>query len=88
MSRRSWLLVSCSMVLLLLQGCSLMSDVAGCALEPAGERGGVVTRVTQFTEAGAVQLAAAHCRQYGLVAQVTGMLYGQPDMEFVCVASH
>ena len=52
-----------------LQACTLMSDVAGCRVKSANERGGIVTHVTQFTEIGALTLADAHCAQYGRVAQ-------------------
>jgi len=86
MSRRSSLLVFGCVVGLGLQGCILISAVAGCSLESANQAGGSVTRVTEFTEAGAISLADEHCRHYGRVAQVTGLQLAASRLIFDCVA--
>ncbi|HZK89080.1 MAG TPA: hypothetical protein VFC56_02940 [Stellaceae bacterium] len=55
-------------------------------MESANQAGGSVTRVTEFTEAGAISLADEHCRHYGRVAQVTGLQLAASRLIFDCVA--
>jgi hypothetical protein len=77
--------IAAGLLLLALQACTALSSIAGCSVEWADERGGYVTHVTQFTEVGAVKLAAAYCAQYGRAAQPVGIDWGETRLEFACV---
>jgi hypothetical protein len=71
---------------LALQGCVLAASVSGSQLESTNANGGTVTRVTQFTEAGAMSLASDYCSQYGKIAVETDIAFrgANPEMNFAC----
>jgi len=66
---------------------ALVLMLAGCApsLMAVNERGGIVRHGTGNNEADAFALADSHCRQYGRVAQVTGLDILENRMVFACV---
>jgi hypothetical protein len=69
-----------------LAGCTAIAVIGGSAVGPADQWGGVVSNVTQFTNPGALQLAGAHCAQYGRTARVTGLELADNRLFFACIA--
>ncbi|MBV8776510.1 MAG: hypothetical protein JO032_03460 [Alphaproteobacteria bacterium] len=66
-------------------GCALPALVGGSSVEGATPAGGTITRVTEFTEDGAIALAADHCARFGRAAQATGLQLATNRMTFSCV---
>lgn len=75
----------CGIVALAPSGCTLVSEIAGSSIVTADERGGTISRVTTFTQAGALNMASSWCGQYGLVAQEVQIIFATDSMDFVCV---
>jgi hypothetical protein len=67
-------------------GCTLVSDIAGSSVVAGDQRGGTVSRVTTFTQSGALNMAASWCAQYGLVAQEVQIIFATDSMDFACVS--
>jgi hypothetical protein len=67
-----------------LGGCTLVSEIAGSSVA-GNEHGGTVSRVTTFTQAGALNMASSWCGQYGLVAQEVQIIFATDSMDFACI---
>lgn len=74
----------CIIAALSLGGCTLAAQVAGSSIIAGDQRGGTVSRVTTFTNTGALNTANAWCGQYNLVAQETRVMFITDSMEFAC----
>jgi len=66
-------------------GCTYAALVNGSSLTAGDARGGTVSRVTTFTQAGALNMANGWCGQYGLVAQEIRVVFIIDGMDFACV---
>jgi hypothetical protein len=66
-------------------GCVLLSEIAGSSVVAGDEHGGTISRVTTFTQAGALNMASSWCGQYGLVAQEVQIIFATDSMDFACV---
>jgi hypothetical protein len=75
----------CGFVALASGGCTLVSQIGGSSVVAGDERGGTVSRVTTFTQAGALNMASAWCGQYGLLAQQVQIIFATDSMDFACV---
>jgi hypothetical protein len=65
--------------------CTFFAQVNGSSVVTADAHGGTVSRVTTFTQAGALEMANAWCGQYGLVALETRLTFINESMDFACV---
>lgn len=68
-------------------GCTLAAQLNGSSVVVGDAHGGVVSRVTTFTQAGVMNMANAWCGQYRLVALETQAMFGDESMRFACVPS-
>lgn len=66
-------------------GCTLVSEIAGSSVVAGNQHGGTVSRVTTFTQAGALNMASSWCGQYGLVAQEVQIIFATDSMDFACI---
>src|SRR4029077_11563355 len=73
--------VAFGIVALASSGCTLVSNIAGSAVVAGDERGGTVSRVTTFTQAGALNMASSWCGQYALVAQEVQIIFATDSMD-------
>jgi len=67
-------------------GCTLVAEIGGSSVVNADEHGGTVSHVTTFTIAGAMNMAASWCGQFGLYAEETRVIFATDSMDFACVA--
>jgi hypothetical protein len=63
----------------------LVSDIAGSSIVAGDQHGGTVSRVTTFTQAGALNMASSWCGQFGLLAQEVQIIFATDSMDFACV---
>lgn len=77
--------VLCALAAAVAGGCTLVSGIAGSSVVAGDERGGTISRVTTFTQAGALATAGSWCQRYGLVAQETQVIFATDSMDFACV---
>src|SRR5215469_2803419 len=75
----------CGIVASASAGCTVVSTIAGSSVVAGDQRGGTVSRVTTFTQAGALNMAGSWCEQYGLVAQEIQIIFATDSMDFACV---
>lgn len=66
-------------------GCTFAAQVTGTSITSGDARGGTVSHVTTFTQAGALNMANAWCGQYSLVAQEIRVAFIIDSMDFACV---
>ena len=78
-------LALCFVVVLGSGGCTLASDIAGSSVVAGDEHGGTISRVTTFTQPGALDKASSWCYQYGFVAQEIQIIFATDSMDFACV---
>jgi hypothetical protein len=83
--RRSLRFALYGIVALASGGCTLFSEIGGSAVVAGDEHGGTVSRVTTFTQAGALNMASSWCGQYGLLAQQVQIIFATDSMDFACV---
>jgi hypothetical protein len=67
-----------------LSGCTFAAHMNGSSVVAGDAHGGVVSRVTTFTLAGAMNMANDWCGQYRLVALETRVSFDE-GMDFSCV---
>ena len=77
----------CIIVAFGLGGCTFVSEIAGSSVVAGDEHGGTVSRVTTFTQAGALNMASSWCHQYGLEAEEIRVIFATGGMDFACVRS-
>jgi hypothetical protein len=66
-------------------GCTFVAEIGGSSVMSGDEHGGTVSHVTTFTIAGATNMAASWCGQYGLYAEETRVIFATDSMDFACV---
>jgi hypothetical protein len=75
----------CALPLAVSGGCTLVSGIAGSSVVAGDEHGGTISRVTTFTQAGALAMAGSWCQRYGFVAQGFQVIFATDSMDFACV---
>jgi hypothetical protein len=83
---RSFLRSTLCAVALSSSGCTFVAEIGGASVMNGDEHGGTISHVTTFTISGAMNIAASWCRQYGLYAEETRVIFATDSMDFACIS--